>query len=135
MRRIGVHIALVAGAALTLAGCGFADIRSPVPEFMRAKVPDPPALEPPPNVKQMLKDRLDSVFTAASQPTNVRVSEPRPNLRGPGWTACVKAELISVTGKPLGTQTYRIEISDGVIADRRQIEPEDTCAGESYEPI
>ena len=135
MRRIGVHIALVAGAALTLAGCGFADIRSPVPEFMRAKAPEPAPLEPPPNVKRMLKDRLDSVFTTASQPTNVRVSEPRPNLRGPGWTACVKAEVVSVTGKPLGTQTYRIEISDGVIADRRQIEPEDTCTGENYEPI
>ncbi len=135
MRRIGVHIALVVGAALTLAGCGFADIRAPVPEFMRAKVPEPAPLEPPPNVKRMLKEKLDSVFTAASQPSNVRVSEPRPNLRGPGWTACVKAEVVSVTGKPLGTQTYRVEISDGAIADRRQIEPEDTCNNESYEPI
>ena len=135
MRRIGVHIALVAGAALTLAGCGFADIRAPVPEFMRAKAPEPAPLEPPPNVKRMLKEKLDSVFTAASQPSNVRVSEPRPNLRGPGWTACVKAEVVSVTGKPVGTQTYRIEISDGVIVDRRQIEPEDTCSSENYEPI
>jgi hypothetical protein len=135
MRRIGVYIALVAGVALTLAGCGFADVRSPVPEFMRAKAPDPPALEPPPDVRRMLKEKLDSVFTAASQPSNVRVSEPRPNLRGPGWTACVKAEVVSVTGRPLGTQTYRIEISDGVIADRRQIEPEDTCNSENYEPI
>jgi hypothetical protein len=133
MRRIGVHIALVVGAAL--AGCGFADIRAPVPEFMRAKVPEPAPLEPPPNVKRMLKEKLDSVFTAASQPSHVRVSEPRPNLRGPGWTACVKAEVVSVTGKPLGTQTYRVEISDGAIADRRQIEPEDTCNNESYEPI
>jgi hypothetical protein len=135
MRRIGVHIALVAGAALALAGCGFADIRAPVPEFMRAKAPEPAPLEPPPNVKRMLTEKLDSVFTAASQPSNVRVSEPRPNLRGPGWTACVKAEVVSVTGKPVGTQTYRIEISDGVIADRRQIEPEDTCISENYEPI
>jgi hypothetical protein len=135
MRRIGVYIALVVGAALTLAGCGFADIRAPVPEFMRAKVPEPAPLEPPPNVKRMLKEKLDSVFTAASQPSNVRVSEPRPNLRGPGWTACVKAEVVSVTGKPLGTQTYRIEISDGAVADRRQIEPEDTCNNESYEPV
>lgn len=135
MRRIGDYIALVVGAALTLAGCGFADIRAPVPEFMRAKVPEPAPLEPPPNVKRMLKEKLDSVFTAASQPSNVRVSEPRPNLRGPGWTACVKAEVVSVTGKPLGTQTYRIEISDGAVADRRPIEPEDTCNNESYEPI
>lgn len=135
MRRIGVHLALVAGAALTVAGCGFADVRAPVPEFMRAKVPDPAPLESPPDLKRMLKEKLDSVFTAASQPTNVRVSEPRPNLRGPGWTACVKADVISVTGTPLGTQIYRIEISDGAIADRRPIEPEDTCASESYEPI
>ncbi|HMM88619.1 hypothetical protein [Bradyrhizobium sp.] len=125
----------MAGAALTLAGCGFADIRAPVPEFMRAKVPEPAPLEPAPDVRRMLKEKLDSVFTAASQPTNIRVSEPRPNLRGPGWTACVKADVNSVTGQPLGTQTYRIEISDGAIADRRTIEPEDTCAGESYEPI
>ena len=135
MRRIGIHLALVVGAALALAGCGFADISAPVPEFMRAKVPEPAPLEPPPNVKRMLKEKLDSVFTAASQPSNVRVSEPRPNLRGPGWTACVKAEVVSVTGKPLGTQTYRVEISDGAIADRRQIETEDTCNNESYEPI
>jgi hypothetical protein len=126
MRRIGFHIALMAGAALTLAGCGFADVRSPVPEFMRANAPD---------VKRMLKEKLDAVFTAASQPAHVRVSEPRPNLRGPGWIACVKAEVISVTGKPLGTQTYRVEISGGVIADRQKVEAEDSCATESYEPI
>ena len=135
MRRIVVHIALMAGAALMLAGCGFADVRSPVPEFMRAKAPEPPPLEAPPDVKRMLKEKLDSVFTQASQPTHVRVSEPRHNLRGPGWTACVKAEVTSVTGKPLGTQTYRIEISDGVISDRRQVETDDTCFIESYEPI
>jgi hypothetical protein len=135
MRRVVVHIALMAGAALMLAGCGFADIRSPVPEFMRAKAPEPAPLEAPPDVKQMLKEKPDSVFTSSSHPTNMRVSEPRPNLRGPGWTACVKAEIVSVMGKPLGTQTYRIMISDGVISDPRRVEAEDTCATESYEPI
>jgi len=135
MGRIEIHIALMAGAALMLAGCGFADIRSPVPEFMRAKAPDPPPLEAPPDIRTMLREKLDAVFTPASRPTQVRVSEPRHNLRGPGWTACVKAEVISVTGKPLGTQTYRIEISDRVISDRRQVEPDDTCFMESYEPI
>ena len=135
MRRIGFYIALMVGAALTLGGCGFGDVRSPLPEFMRAKAPEPPAPEPVPDIKRLLKEKIDSVFTAASQPTQVRVSEPRPNLRGPGWTACVKAEVVSVIGKPLGTQTYRVEIAGGVIADRRPIEPEDTCTTETYEPI
>ena len=135
MRRVDIHMALVAGAALALAGCGFGDVRAPLPEFLRAKAPEPPPLEPSPDIKRMLKEKLDAVFTPASQPTQIRVSEPRPNLRGPGWTACVKAEVVSVTGKPLGTQTYRVEISGGVIADRRQIEPEDGCATETYEPI
>jgi hypothetical protein len=135
MRRVVVHIALMAGGALTVAGCGMADVRSPVPEFMRGKAPEPPPLEAPPDLKRMLGEKLDSVFMAASRPTNVQVSEPRHNLRGPGWTACVKAELTSVTGKPLGTQIYRINIADGVISDRRQAEGEDTCAIESYQPI
>jgi hypothetical protein len=125
----------MAGAALVLAGCGFADIRSPVPEFMRAKAPEPPPLGAPPDVKAMLREKLDAVFMQTSRPTLVRVSEPRPNLRGPGWTACVRAEVVSVIGKPMGTQTYRIEISDGVISDRRQVEADDTCFGENYEPI
>ena len=64
----------------------FGDVRAPLPEFMRAKAPDPPSLEPSPDVKRLLREKLDAVFLAASQPTNVRVSEPHPNLRGPGWT-------------------------------------------------
>ena len=43
--------------------------------------------------------------------------------------------MVSVIGKPLGTQTYRIEISDGVISDRRQVEADDTCFIESYQPV
>jgi hypothetical protein len=102
---------------------------------MRAKVPEPAPPETAPDVKRMLREKLDSVFTSMSQPAHVRVSEPRHNLRGPGWSACVRAELTSVIGKPLGTQTYRITIADGVVSDRRQVEVEDTCTTESYEPI
>jgi hypothetical protein len=128
-------MALMVAGALALGACGFADVRSPVPEFMRAKAPEPAPLEAPPDIKRLVGEKLDSVFTAASHPTGVRVSPPRPELRGTGWTACVKAELTSVTGKPLGTQTYRISISNGVISDRRHVEVEDTCGNESYEPI
>jgi hypothetical protein len=134
MRRVIVHAALMAGA-LVLAGCGLADSRSPVPEFMRARASDPSPPEPPPDVRQLVREQLDSVFVNTSNPRQVRVSPPHPELHGSGWTACVRAELTSVTGKPLGTETYRVTISGGVIIDRRRADAEDNCAAESYEPI
>jgi hypothetical protein len=136
MRGNVVRLGLVTVAALALSACGWADSRSPVPEFMRAKESEPPPPEPPPDVKQMVREKLDSVFTAASNPSQVQVSPPRRDLRGQGWTACVRAlQLTSANGKPLGPQTYRITISSGVIIDRRRIEAEDTCTSENYEPI
>ena len=125
----------MAGAALALAGCGIADSRSPVPEFMLAKASDPPPLEAPPDAKRLVREQLDSVFQASSNPREIRVSPPRHEVAGLGWTVCVRAELTSVTGKPLGTQTYRVSINGGVIADRRRIEAEDTCLSETYEPV
>jgi hypothetical protein len=130
-----IHTALIASGALMLAGCGIADSRSPLPEFLRAKAGDPPPLEAPPDVKQLVREKLDSVFVAQSNPQQVQVSPPRHDLRGLGWTACVKAELTNAVGKPLGVETYRITINNGVILDRSRAEAEDTCATESYQPI
>jgi hypothetical protein len=135
MRRVIVHWALLIGVALALAGCGFADSRSPVPEFMRGKAPDPAPPETPPDVKRLVREKLDSLFTAASNPRGVRVSPPLREVRGAGWTACVRAELTSVMGKPLGAETYRVIISGDTITDRRRAEPDDNCASETYEPI
>jgi hypothetical protein len=136
MRRLTHPIAL-AGCALSLAACGIADSRSPLPmpDFMRAKPADPPPLEQPPDVRRMVHDKLESVFTAQSNPQKVQVSEARHELRGLGWTACVKAELTSANGKPLGMETYRISINSGVIIDRRRALPEDGCDTQSYQPI
>jgi hypothetical protein len=134
MRGIILHAALMAWGALVLAGCGMADSRSPVPEFMRSKASEPPPPEPPPDVKRLVREKLDSVFTTASNPRQVRVSPPHHDLRGLGWTACVKAELTSVMGKPLGAETYRVTINNGVIIDRWRVEADDTCASETYEP-
>jgi len=130
-----VYAALMAGAALAQAGCGIADSRSPVPEFMRAKASDPLPPEPQPDVKRLVREKLDSVFTTTSYPRSVQVSPPHHEPQGPGWTACVRAELTSVMGQPLGTETYRISINGGVIDDRRRAEADDNCASESYEPI
>ena len=95
------------GLAATLAGCGFVDSRSPLPlpAFLRAKEAEPPAPEAPPDLKRLVGEKLDSVFVSTSRPANVRVSQPMHDPRGPGWTACVRAELTSVMGQPLGTQT------------------------------
>jgi hypothetical protein len=135
MGRLTIYTALMAAAALALAGCGIADSRSPVPEFMRAKASDPPPPEAPPDVKELIRKNLDSVFVATSYPKNVQVSPARHDLHGLGWTTCVRAQLTSANGKPLGTQTYRVTISEGVILDRRRVESEDTCDTESYDPI
>ena len=102
MGKFTVYRLLVATAALALTGCGLADSRSPVPGFMRAQDAEPPPLETPPDVKQMVRDHLDAVFTTASAPHDVRVSPVHHDLRGPGWVVCVRAELNSATGKPLG---------------------------------
>jgi hypothetical protein len=129
------HIALPLGLALTLAGCGFADVRSPVPEFMRREPEAAPQLEPPPDVKRLVHDHLDAVFVANSYPRGVQVSRPTHELRGTGWTACVRAEVNSATGNSLGVVTYRISVIGGLIVDRRRIDPDDNCETESYEPI
>src|ERR1700683_3718372 len=137
MRRTAISFITMAGTALTLSACGLADSRSPLPlpDFMRSKPSDPPPLEQPPDVRRMARVRLDQVFFASYNPQNVRVPEPRHELRGLGWTACVKAELTSATGKPLGGETYRISINGGVIIARQRVLPEDTCAAETFQPI
>jgi hypothetical protein len=134
MGRVFVYAALMSGAGM-LAACGLADSRSPVPEFMRAKVPEPLPPEPPPDVRQIVHEKLESVFLSSSYPRNVRVSPPLRELHGSGWTACVQAETTSATGQPLGTQTYRVTINGGLIVDRRRTEAEDSCASETFKPI
>jgi hypothetical protein len=132
-RGIAPIVALL-GMALVLAACGFADVRSPVPEFMRVKGAEPPPPEAPPDVKRLVRDKIDFVFMNSSQPRQVRVSLPHREARGTGWTACVRAEVVSATGKPIGTQTFRILIAGGDIVDRRRAEDEDNCDSENYEP-
>jgi hypothetical protein len=134
MRRAFIFMTWIAGSAFLLAGCA-ADSRAPVPEFLRAEASEPPPPEPPPDVKRVVREKLDAVFMTTSYPRDVRVSPPHHEPRGSGWTACVRAELTSATGKPLGVQTYRVTISDGAIADRQRVGDEDNCVSEKYEPI
>ncbi|OKO86881.1 hypothetical protein AC629_15450 [Bradyrhizobium sp. NAS80.1] len=134
MLRIVAHVALLA-SALTLGACGFADSRAPVPEFMRMKEAEQPPPEPPPDVKRVVREQIDVVFLNTSYPREVRVAAPHREVRGPGWTACVRAQLTSATGTALGLQTYIVTINGGKVIDRRRAESDDICGSDSYEPI
>jgi hypothetical protein len=101
MFRIVAHAALFAGA-LALGACGFADSRAPVPEFMRMKEAEQPPPEPPPDVRKLVREQLDVVFMATSYPREVEVAPPHHEVRGLGWTSCVRAQLTSATGTALG---------------------------------
>lgn len=134
MLRIVVRAALLPGA-LALGGCGFADSRAPVPEFMRMKEAEQPLPEQPPDVRRLVREQLDVVFVAASYPRDVQVAPPHHEARGQGWTSCVRAQLTSATGAPLGLQTYIVTISGGKVVDRRRTEADDPCSSETYAPI
>ncbi len=135
MWRIIVQGTLLLGAALALAGCGFADSRAPLPGFMRMKEADPPLPEPAPDVRQLVRDNLDSIFVSTSHPRQVQVSAPYRDPRGQEWTACVRAEVDSATGRPVGVQAYRIFVAGGIIVDRRRADADDNCSSEAYTPI
>ncbi|WFU28025.1 hypothetical protein QA649_17915 [Bradyrhizobium sp. CB1717] len=134
MLRIIANAALLAGA-LALGACGFADSRAPVPEFMRIKEAEQPPPEPPPDIKRVVREQIDVVFLATSYPREIHVAPPHHEARGPGWTACVRAQLTSATGTPLGAQTYVVTINGGKVIDRRRAEADDICGTETYEPI
>jgi hypothetical protein len=123
----------IAGAVM-LAACS-ADSHAPVPKLLRAEEAAPRQLDPEPDVNQLLRGKLDQVFTAASHPRHVQVSPPRRELNGPGWTVCIRAELTSITGRSLGTQTYLATIGGGIILNRRRVEASDNCSSETYEGI
>ncbi|MBW7963379.1 hypothetical protein HYH07_13610 [Bradyrhizobium sp. BR 10261] len=134
MLRIVAHMALLA-CVLALGACGFADSRAPVPEFMRIKEAEQPPPEPPPDVKRVVREQIDVVFLNTSYPREVQVALPHHEVRGSGWTACVRASLTAATGSALGTQTYIVTISGGKIIDRRRAEADDICGSEAYQPI
>nr|WP_035982584.1 hypothetical protein [Bradyrhizobium sp. STM 3843] len=134
MQSVVSRSVLMMAVALTVTGCA-ADPHASLPEFMRAKAPDQPPPEPAPDVERLVRANLDKVFLATSYPRNMRVSEPHRAVRGDGWTACVRADLTSATGTPLGSQTYRLTIAEGEIKDRRRVGNEDNCVSEHYTSI
>lgn len=129
-----MRIFAIALLCAVLGGCA-ADAYSFVPAFMRAKAPEGAAPEQPPLVAAVVRQQLDSIFLASSSPHNVQVSAAHRDPRALNWVACVRAEVNSATGRPMGSQVYRITIAQGDIVDRRLSDDKDNCSSEHYEPI
>ena len=110
MGRVLFHILAIMSPALTLAACGLADSHAYVPSFLRVKENQPLPSEPQPDAKRLVSENLNAVFVSTSNPRAVKVSPPHPNLRSPGWTACVRAELTNAVGKLLAPRPTAFQL-------------------------
>jgi hypothetical protein len=120
-------------AALLLAGCA-ADSQSRLPAFMRVREPEPPPAEAPPDVPLLVRKNLDMIFVPTTQPRDLEASAPKRTDSGDAWTACVRAQIISVAGAPLRRQTYRLTIKQSEIIDRRRATAGD-CMSQDFRPV
>jgi hypothetical protein len=127
-RRIGLLLL----AATILAGCGWPDAYSSMPESLRLPKPEPRSADPEPQVASMLHGGSYSVFADSAHPTNVMFARPRRDPESLGWIFCIKADVIAVDGSPMGTQTYLVHVEQGNIGRRHPAEPGDGCDTESY---
>ena len=136
MLRVISLLSLLGAATIFLGGCGYSDANATfVPESLRYKAPEP-QIDKIPNVKAILRERGAEVFSSRAPPKNIRVSVPRRNPSGPGWTACVRADIAGITGRPIGTRTYLMTIDgNNKVGDRRLVDGASPCEAETYEPV
>jgi hypothetical protein len=119
----------VLAAATALAACDSNARFSPDAFKLAAAVAEP---EPAPDVPQIVRDSLATIFAATSAPRNVAVSRP---VRRNGWNACVRAAVTGMTNAHLGMQTFAIVIERGKIIERERADPAHPCTSETFEPI
>jgi hypothetical protein len=133
MRGASIHFAAF-GILTTLAGCGTVDSGATYfPEVMRVKAPPPAAPDPAPDVRALLQNNLSAVFLPQAAPTNISYSAPKPSFAE--WTTCVKASVSGATGRPIGTQTYLVNIDHGQVSRRERVDVRHWCATERYSPL
>jgi hypothetical protein len=126
-------ISVIACAIALLAGCGMADqYATYLPKSLRQPSTEPPAPEPEPDVKAMVRAGADTLFTA--HPTAVAVSRPHP-VAGRGFSACVKAMVVGPMNPEPQPITLLVTIEHGKFADRHRATSQDGCATETYEKV
>jgi hypothetical protein len=123
-------IAVIAAAA-ALAGCDSHARLSP--DFLKLSPPPVAEAEAAPDARQVVRDNLTTIFATQAAPKNVAVS--RPAMGRYGWTACVRAAVSSITGTPVGVQTFLVGIERGKIGMRQRVDQTHACANETYEPV
>jgi hypothetical protein len=122
------------GIVATLAGCGKVDSGATYfPEIMRVKAPLPAAPDPAPDVRALLQTDLAAVFLPSAAPTNISFSAPKPSFAE--WTTCVRASVNGATGRPIGMQTYLVNIDHGQVSRRERVDQGHWCATEHYDPL
>jgi len=128
-----IAMSVIACAVVLLAGCEMADQYATfVPKILRQPSTEPPAPEPEPDVKELVRAGADTLFTA--HPTAVAVSRPH-RMAGRGFSACVKAMVVGPMNPDPQPITLLVTIDHGKFTDRHRATEQDGCATESYEKV
>jgi hypothetical protein len=103
-------LVIIFGLVTPLASCGAVDSQvTYLPESLRQPAPKVAEIEQPPDVHLIVRNNISAIFMAGASPNHIRVSFPVPAKYG-GWTTCVRASVLGITGRSLGTQTYLVNI-------------------------
>src|SRR5262245_27986771 len=133
MPAMKIAMSVLACALALLAGRGVADQYATfVPKALRQPSTEPPAPEPEPDVKEMIRVGGDTRFTA--HPTAVEVSRPGRIAVG-GCSACVKAIVAALMNPEPQPLTLLVIIEHGKLGDRHRATRQEGCASETYENV
>ncbi len=126
---------VVFGLVTPLGGCGAVDSGVTfLPESFRQPAPKLAQIEQPPDVHQIVRNNISPIFMAGASPNHISVSFPMPAKYG-GWTTCVRASVLGITGGSLGTQIYLVNIEHDRISRREHVEDTHRCAKETFEAL
>lgn len=117
-----------------VAGCGRVDSGATYfPASIRDRAPEPAAPDAAPDVRTLLQTKLDAFFMPAAAPADISFSRPKPSFAE--WTTCVKASVNGATGRPIGMQTYLVNIDHGQVSRREHVDGSHWCTTERYESL
>jgi hypothetical protein len=133
-RALAMTMWLAAGLSFgaSLGGCVHGDSQAKyLPDYMKDKPPPPEAADAAPDVKALVRDRRQELFTGTVD--SVLVGPPHP--KGQHWMFCMKASARNASNQPMRPQLYLVEIDANVVGDRLPVDGAHWCAREPLEPV